>query len=126
MIDKKLGDLDDEIFVGNSRLEKLLKHEITPQMQKEVFELLKDSRLFLPVIFRKNRYEDVKKEAFELNGQFGFDIEDLPYYGENDAVPLFTNLEIINTYFPKFSSAIAISMKDLAGILKQRINTQLF
>ena len=50
MIDKKLGDLDDEIFVGNSRLEKLLKHEITPQIQKEVFELLKDSRLFLPVM----------------------------------------------------------------------------
>ena len=37
--------------IDNSRLEEILKKEITPSMQIQFFAALKDSQLYLPVRF---------------------------------------------------------------------------
>ena len=49
--------LDEDTAVDNSRLEELIRQEITPQMQMEFFEVLKESRLFLPVDFGEDAFK---------------------------------------------------------------------
>ena len=49
MDDKKLDELRKETAVDNSRLEEIMKQELTIEMQREFFEIFKDSQLFMPV-----------------------------------------------------------------------------
>ena len=96
----------------NSQLEELIKEKINPQVKQKILEILHDSRLFLPVIFRKSR------DSSDLGGQFGFDIVDIPDgYGQK-TVPLFTSSEIAESNPLKYTT-IAVTMADLAEMLKQ-------
>lgn len=96
----------------NSRLEELIKKSSDFQMTGKILEILENSRLFLPIVFRK--YRDVS----DFSGQFGFDIFDIPDGGGNKTVPLFTSLEIAELN-PLECRTISIMMSDLAEILKQ-------
>ncbi|MBE6498076.1 MAG: SseB family protein [Methanobrevibacter sp.] len=101
-----------KIANDNSRLEELIKEKNNPQVKQEILEILHDSRLFLPVIFRKNRNSD------DFAGQFGFDIVDVPDGFGGNTVPLFTSSQIAESNTLKFTS-IAVTMGDLAEMLKQ-------
>ena len=46
--------------MDNSKLEELMKEEITPEMQKEFFELFKESQLFMPVTFSENMFKEIE------------------------------------------------------------------
>ena len=54
MDESELEKLKKESEVDNSRLEEIMTREITPEMQMEFFEVLKESRLFMPVTFSEN------------------------------------------------------------------------
>lgn len=96
----------------NSRLEELIKKSSDFQMTGEILEILENSRLFLPIVFRK--YRDVS----DFSGHFGFDIVDIPDGEGNKTVPLFTSLEIAESN-PLKCRTISLMMSDLAEILKQ-------
>ena len=120
MYSKKPEESKEKTVVDNSRLEELLMQEKTNEMKNEFLDILKDSRLFLRVVFRKNRYENaVMRDEFELKGQFGFDMDSLPDGDRLNELPLFTSSEIMRANIPKWSSSIVVSMRDLAEMLKQ-------
>lgn len=96
----------------NSRLEELIKKSSDFQMTGEILEILENSRLFLPIVFRK--YRDVS----DFSGHFGFDIVDIPDGEGNKTVPLFTSSEIAESN-PLKCRTISLMMSDLAEILKQ-------
>ena len=85
--------LDEDTAVDNSRLEELIRQEITPQMQMEFFEVLKESRLFLPVDFGEDAFKGIEnsKPGDEIEGPSGFGIQFLTDDKGNKAVPLFTS-----------------------------------
>lgn len=120
--DSKLEELKKEAFVDNSKLEEIMKKKITPESQREFFEIFKESQLFMPVIYSANMFEGIENakegDVFEPKGQVGFDINYLTDNDGNKAVPLFTSSEIMEATGLN-SSAIAIFMSDLAGMLKQ-------
>ena len=120
MDDKKTDEIKQENEVDNSKLEELIKQDITPKMQKEVFELLKESRLFLPVDFGPDAFKDVKnsKPGDKIDGPSGFNIKSLTDHNGNMVVPLFTSDEMIEEA-GVHTSAIVIYMSDLASMLKQ-------
>lgn len=108
MGDGKQEEIGNETVVDNSKLEELIRQEITPQMQEEVFETLKGSRLFLPVSFGEDKKSDDDSKGFGIN-----------YVQEDDdiIVPLFTSGEMIGE--AEIDSPImAIDAGDLAGLLK--------
>ena len=109
-------------LVDNSRLEELMKGDLNIEMQREFFEILKESQLFMPVTYSVNMFEGIENakvgDVIEPEGQVGFDINFLTDSQGNKAVPLFTSSEIMESAGVK-SSAIAIFMSDLAEMLKQ-------
>lgn len=96
----------------NFRLEELIKKSSDLQMNREILEILENSRLFLPVVFRQFR------EAPDFSGEFGFDIVGIPDGEGNKTIPLFTSLKIAESNPLKFP-VISVMMSDLAEILKQ-------
>ncbi len=96
----------------NSRLEELIKKSSDLDVKYEISDILGNSRLFLPVVFRKNR------DVADFSGQFGFDMVDIPDGEGNKSVPLFTSSEIAESNPLKFP-VISVMMSDLAEILKQ-------
>lgn len=108
--------------IDNFSLEEIMKKEITPESQREFFEIFKDSQLFMPVIYSENLFEGIENakpgDVIEPSGRFGFDINCLTDSEGNMAVPLFTSSEIMESTGLR-SSAIAIFMSDLADMLKQ-------
>lgn len=120
--DSNLDELKKQAIVDNSALEEIMKKDITPESQREFFEILKKSQLFMPVIFSPNMFEGIENskpgDVFQPKGQTGFDINYLTRPDGIKAVPLFTSSEIMESTGLK-SSAIAIFMSDLAGMLKQ-------
>ncbi|AMD16872.1 hypothetical protein TL18_01750 [Methanobrevibacter sp. YE315] len=120
MDDKKLEELKEETVVDNSRLEELIKQDITPQMQKEVFEILKESRLFLPVDFGPDAFKDIEntKPGDEIEGPRGFSIQFLTDHEGRKAVPLFTSEEMMKEAGAR-TSVMVMYMSDLADMLKQ-------
>ena len=108
--------------INNTKLEKIIKKEITPQTQKEFIETLKKSQLYMPVIYNTNIIKEIEKtkpgDIIEPQEQISFDINYLQYDEKNKAIPLFTSNEIIESINLK-SSTIAIYMSDLAEMLKQ-------
>ncbi len=115
-------NLKKESQIDNSALEEIMKKEITPESQREFFEIFKDSQLFMPVIYSENLFEGIENakpgDVIEPSGRFGFDINCLTDSEGNMAVPLFTSSEIMESTGLR-SSAIAIFMSDLADMLKQ-------
>ena len=86
-------NLKNDTEIDNSRLEELIQQDITPQMQREFFEVLKKSRLFLPVDFGEDIFEGIEnsKPGDVIEGPKGFSIQFLTDDKGNKAVPLFTS-----------------------------------
>ena len=117
-----MDDLKKEAQIDNSALEEIMKKKITPESQREFFEIFKDSQLFMPVIYSENLFEGIENakpgDVIEPSGRVGFDINCLTDSDGNMAVPLFTSSKIMESTGLR-SSAIAIFMSDLADMLKQ-------
>ena len=106
----------------NSKLEEILKKEITPEMQSELFDALGESQLYLPVKFSANMFEGIENakegDVFETTGKEGFDINYLTDNEGNRIVPLFTSSEVM-TKTGLESSAMVMFVEDLADMLKE-------
>lgn len=120
--EEKLNELKEQYLPNNSRLEELMKQELTPEMEREFLELFKESQLFMPVTYSANMFEGIEDakegDIIEPEGQVGFDINYLTDKEGNRAVPLFTSDEAMESAGVR-SSSIAIFMSDLAEMLKQ-------
>ena len=108
--------------MDNSKLEELMKQDITPEMQKEFFEILKDSQLFLPVTFNEGMLKGIENaqvgDVIESDEKTGFNINYLTDSDGAKAIPLFTSSDVMESV-GLTSSLYAIYMSDLADILKQ-------
>lgn len=109
-----------DTVVDNSRLEELLMQDITPQMEMEVFTLLKEARLFLPVDFGPDALKGIEdsKPGDKIEGPEGFTIQALTDSEGRKAVPLFTSEAMMNEA-GALTSVMVMYMSDLAGMLKQ-------
>lgn len=120
--DLNLDELKEQAIIDNSRLEEIMKKEITPESEREFLEIFKDSQLFMPVTFSGNIFEGIENakegDVFEPQGQVGFDINYLMDNNGNKAVPLFTSDEAMEKAGLK-SSTYVLYMSDLADMLKQ-------
>ena len=59
-MDGDFEDLKEQNGVDNSELEEIMKREITPESQRDFLEILKDSQLFMPVIYSDNIFEGIE------------------------------------------------------------------
>lgn len=122
MDEDKLNELKKETEVENSRLEELLKQEITPDMQREFLLILKESQLYLPVTFSADIFDNLEGaeegDVFETTGREGFDINYLTDEEGNLAVPLFTGDEAMEEA-GLASSVMVMFTSDIADMLKQ-------
>lgn len=122
MDDKNLEELKKQTAVDNSKLEEILKKEITPAMQRELFDALRQSQLYLPVKFSANMFEGIENakegDVFQTTGKEGFDINYLTDNEGNRLVPLFTSSEVM-TKTGLESSAMVMFVEDLADMLKE-------
>ena len=102
----------------NTKLEKLMED---PQKQDELTEELKESQLFLPVIFSENMFEGIENakegDIFQPKGPAGYDINYLTDNDGNRAIPLFTSGEKMEEGGLK-SSAMVMYVPDLANMFK--------
>lgn len=91
-------------------------------MQSELFEVLRQSQLFLPVKLSANMFEGIENakegDVFETTGKEGFDINYLTDSEGNRLVPLFTSSEVM-TKTGLESSAMVMFVEDLADMLKE-------
>ena len=72
MMDSKKQDLE----VDNSRLDELIKSGIIPQIQRDFFEILKESRLYMSVDFGDAFHGiENKKPRDVIEGPEGFSIQ---------------------------------------------------
>ncbi|WP_405307546.1 SseB family protein [Methanobrevibacter sp.] len=113
-------NLKNDTEIDNSRLEELIKQDITPQMQMEVFDILKKSRLFLPIDFGEDAFKGIEntEPGDVIEGPKGFSIQFLTDDNGNKAVPLFTSGEMMQKA-GVHTSVMVIYMSDLAGMLAQ-------
>ena len=122
MGDKHLRELKKEAEIDNSRLEEIMKKDITPEMQEEFFEVFRGSQLFMPVSFSADMFEGLENakpgDVFKTPRQSGFDINYLKNSDGEKAVPLFTSDEVMKEVGVR-SSVFVIYMADLAGMLEQ-------
>lgn len=122
MDDKHLQDLKKEAVIDNSQLEEIIKKDITPEMQKEFFDVFKDSQLFMPVSFSADMFKGLESakpgDVLETPKQTGFDINYLKNSDGEKAVPLFTSDKVMQEAGVK-SSVFVLYMSDLAEMLKQ-------
>lgn len=122
MDDKHLQDLKKEAIIDNSQLEEIIKKDITPEMQKEFFDVFKDSQLYMPVSFSADMFKGLENakpgDVLETPKQSGFDINYLKNSDGEKAVPLFTSDEVMREAGVK-SSVFVLYMSDLAEMLKQ-------
>lgn len=120
--DENSNESKNETEIDNSRLEELTKEEITPIMQFEFLNILKESRLYLPVSYSKNMFEGIENakvgDVIEPAGQIGFNIEFLTDDKGNKSVPLFTSDEMMEAAGFR-RSVYVLYMSDLADMLKQ-------
>lgn len=121
-MDDKYLDVLKQNTADNSKLEEILKREITPEMQRELFEVLRQSQLYLPVKFSANMFEGIEDaeegDVFETTGKEGFDINYLTDNEKNRLVPLFTSSEVMAKTGLE-SSAMVMYVEDLADMLKE-------
>lgn len=120
--EQNVVELKNEMGVDNSRLEELTKEEITPIMQIEFLNMLKESRLYMPVSYGENMFEGIESakvgDVIGSTVQIGFNIEFLTDDKGNKAVPLFTSDEMMEAADFR-SSTYVLYMGDLADMLKQ-------
>ena len=118
-IDKEIAEITK---IDNTRLEELMKQDITPEMEREFFETLRESQMFLPVTYSANMFEGIENakvgDVFEPEGQVGFSINYLTDEDGNKVVPLFTSAEMMERAGAN-TSANVMFMSDLADMLKQ-------
>ena len=118
-IDKEISEITK---IDNTRLEELMKQDITPEMEREFFETLKESQMFLPVTYSANIFEGIENakvgDVLEPEGQVGFSINYLTDEDGNKVVPLFTSAEMMEKAGAN-TSANVMYMSDLADMLKQ-------
>ena len=121
-VDDKNLDVLKQNTADNSKLEEILKKEITPAMQSELFDVLRQSQLYLPVKFSANMFEGIENpkegDVFQTTGKEGFDINYLTDSEGNKLVPLFTSSEVM-TKTGLESSAMVMFVEDLADMLKE-------
>ncbi|WP_178647751.1 SseB family protein [uncultured Methanobrevibacter sp.] len=119
-LDDELEELESQSGIDNSRLEELLndmdKGFLDPEKMEELLELLKKSRLFLPVTFIQNKW----KES-ENNNSMGFNINYIELAENERAIPLFTSIDLMKSMNLK-CSATAVFMEDLANLFKKANN----
>ena len=112
-------------MMDNSRLEEIMKQDLTVEMQNELLEVLKESQLIMPVIYSENMFEGIenakKGDVFEIREQSGFNINYLTDQDGNRILPLFTSDEMMEAAGLR-SSAYVLFMSDLANLLKQTDN----
>lgn len=120
--EQNVDELKNETINDNSRLEELTKEEITPIMQIEFLNILKESRLYMPVSYSENMFGGIENakvgDVIEPTGQIGFNIEFLTDDKGNKVVPLFTSDEMMEAADFR-SSTYVLYMSDLADMLKQ-------
>ena len=120
--DEKLDELKKQTKVDNSKLEDLMAKEITPEMQVEFFETLKQAQLYLPVTFSPNMFEGIENskpgDVHQTTGREGFDINFLTSENGEKAVPLFTSDKAMETAGLR-SSVMVMFAQDIADMLKQ-------
>ena len=106
----------------NTKLEKLMED---PQKQEEFIEELRESQLFLPVIFSENMFEGIENakpgDVFQPKGPTGYDINYLTDNNGNRAIPLFTSSEKMSEGGLR-SSAMVMYVPDIANMLKRSRN----
>ena len=117
-----LEELKKQTQVDNSKLEEMMKEEITPQMQIRFFNLLRKSQLYLPITPSANMFEGIENakegDVFQTDGPAGFDINYLSDEDGNRAVPLFTSEEAMDKANMR-SSVMVMFAPDIADLLKQ-------
>ena len=115
-----MNELKNEYKVDNSHLEEMMAQPITDQMQREVLEELKGSRMFLPVEFGQDAFESIEnsKPGDVIEGPDGFKILYLKDDDGNKIVPLFTSGEMMEEA-GTLTSVMVIYMQDLANLLMQ-------
>lgn len=123
MDEEKLNELKEQgAMSDNTRLEELMREEITPEMQREFFEILKESQLLMPVTFSPNMFEGIENakegDVFEPQGQAGFNINYLKDNQGNRVLPLYTSDSAMEEAGVR-SSIYALFMSDLADMLRQ-------
>ena len=118
-IDKEISEITK---IDNTRLEELMMQDITPEMEREFFETLKESQMFLPVTYSANMFEGLENakvgDVFEPEGQVGFSINYLTDEDGNKVVPLFTSSEMMEKAGAN-TSANVMFMSDLEDMLRQ-------
>lgn len=110
--------------VDNSKLEELMKIEpedMTPMDQAMIFDILKESQLFMPIEITSSIFDDIENaevgETVETEEPLRF--RPIAITGPaGKAVPLFTSNEMMETAGANVS-CIAIFTQDLAGMLEQ-------
>ena len=122
MDEEKIEELKEQTQIDNSKIEEILQKELTIQSQNELFEVLKGSQLFMPVTYSPNMFEGIENakvgDVIEPEGHIGFNINYLTDADGKKAVPLFTSEKVMESIDLK-TSAMAIYMSDLAGMLSQ-------
>ena len=121
MDEEKIEELKGMTEIDNSRLEELLEKEMTPEIQIELIETLKDSYLYLPVMFSESMFEGIEDlkvgDVRETTGNEGFDINFLTMADGNRGVPLFTSDKAMEAAGLK-SSVMVMHTSDLVDMLK--------
>lgn len=122
MDDNNLEELKKQAVVDNSKLEELLEKGLTLEMHAEFLETLKESQLYLPVVFSQNMFEGIEDakpgDIFEPTGPSGFDINYLTDSKANKVVPLFTSDEAMDAAGLR-SSVMVMHVSDLVDMLKE-------
>ena len=62
-IDKEISEITK---IDNTKLEELMKQDITPEMEREFFETLKESQMFLPVTYSPNMFEGLEMQRWAM------------------------------------------------------------
>ena len=122
MDDRKQEDMQASPQTDNTRLEELMKQDITQEMQKEFFEVLKQSQLFMPVTFNRSLFDEIENaevgDVISSEEPTGFNINYLTDSEGRKAIPLFTSAQVMESV-GLTSSLYAIYMSDLADMLRQ-------
>lgn len=117
-----MDDVKNHADADNTKLEKIMEMQITPETQMKFLEVFKNSQLLMPVTFSSNIFENLENakegDVIKPQGQIGFDINYLTDKAGNKAVPLFTSSEMMEKAGIR-SSVYGLYMSDLAFMLAQ-------
>ena len=113
---------ESNIEVDNSRMEEILKiepEEMTAEEQAELFNILKESQLFMPIEVTSSIFDNIEnaKVGDTIESEEPFRFKPIAINGPSGkAIPLFTSKERMEE---AGANVIAIFTEDLAGMLEQ-------